>query len=73
MRKRSTQGRRIIAVLKERPLTYAQMLRLGEGNSPWRRVEECLSADEVIVKGEHQPSGCVTWAVRTVRQSERAA
>ena len=67
MSKRSTQGRRIIAVLKQKPLTYAQMLRLGEGNSPWRRVEECLAPDQVIVKGQH-PSGCVTWAVRTVRE-----
>ena len=37
-----TQGRILIAELKQRPMTYAQMLRFGQGNSPWKRVAECL-------------------------------
>ena len=61
-----TQGRILIAELKQRPMTYAQMLRFGQGNSPWKRVAECLREDEKLIKGKHA-SGCVTWAVRTVR------
>ena len=45
MRTRSTQGRRIIAVLKQKPLTYAQMLRLvhlvvKDGLDPHREALE---------------------------------
>ncbi len=64
MNKYATQGRLVIAELKRRPLTYRQMLNLGVGNSPWKRAAECLRDDEVIVKGKHEPSGCVTWTVR---------
>ena len=64
--KKHTQGRAVIAVLKQRPLTYRQMLNLGEGNSPWRRARECLHADEQIIKGKH-PSGVVTWRVIPLR------
>ena len=67
-----TQGRILIAELKRRPMTYAQMLRFGQGNSPWKRVAECLREDEKLIKGKHA-SGCVTWAVRTVRPTKWTA
>ena len=60
---KATQGRCIIAELRARPLTYRQMLNLGAGNSPWKRVAETLRPDEELVKGVHHPSNCVTWRV----------
>ena len=63
---KQAQGRLVIALLKRQPMTYRQMLNLGAGNSPWKRVAECLREDEKLIKGKH-PSGVTTWAVRTVR------
>jgi hypothetical protein len=59
-----TQGRAIIEELKRQPMTYWQMIRLGYGLSPQKRVRECLLPDERIVKGKHGPTGLVTWTVR---------
>jgi hypothetical protein len=64
---KQTQGRAVIAALKQRPMTYRQMLNLGAGTSPWKRVKEALHADEQIIKGKHHPSDCVTWRVVKVR------
>jgi hypothetical protein len=71
---KQTQGRAIIAELKRRPLTYWQMIKLGHGLSPQKRVMECLREDEQLVKGRHQPSDLVTWRVVPAprnRQQER--
>ncbi len=58
----ATQGRYIIGKLKERPMTYRQMLSLYCGNSPWKRAKECLRPDEQIVKGK-TAEGWTTWRV----------
>ena len=66
--KYATQGRLIIAALKQRPMTYRQMLNLGVGNSPWRRATECLdeSREQIVkAKGAH---GFITWRVVPRRQ-----
>ena len=66
----ATQGACILIELRKRPLTYRQMLNLGLGNSPWRRATESIDPErEQIVKGKHQPSGCVTWRVLPVRKT----
>lgn len=57
-----SQGRRLIAVLKRRPMTYMQMLALGVSTSPWRRVAEGLYAGEVIRKRVGS-DGLVRWSV----------
>lgn len=69
MNKHATQGRLVIEALKQRPLTYRQMLNLGVGNSPWKRALEYVDrhGEVEIIKGKHA-SGCVTWAARTVRK-----
>ena len=59
----STQGRRLIAHLRERPHTYLEMLRYGVSTSPWKRVSECLLPTEALVKGER--AGLTTWRVVT--------
>lgn len=46
----ATQGRLVIAALKRRPMTYAQMLALGAGLSPWKRCTESLRPGEMLVK-----------------------
>lgn len=41
---RQTQGDTVIAALKKRPLTYAEMLAIpGGGCCPWRRGAECIA------------------------------
>jgi hypothetical protein len=63
----ATQGRLVIAALKQRPLSYRQMLNLGVGNSPWKRCMECLNpAKEQLlrVKGS---DGLVRWRVVPAR------
>ena len=57
-----TQGRRIIAVLKRRPLTYGDMQALGVSTSPQKRVVETLAPDEQIIKAKNG-AGLVTWRV----------
>ena len=43
-----TQGRRIIAHLKRKWLTYGDMQRLGISTCPHRRVTESIRDDEVL-------------------------
>ena len=69
---KQAQGRQAIEELKKRPYTYAQMQRMGLGTCVWKRVAECLREDEKLIKGKHA-SGCVTWAVRTVRPTKWTA
>lgn len=57
-----SQGRRLIALLKRRPMTYMQMLALGVSTSPWRRVAEGLHTGEVIRK-RVGADGLVRWSV----------
>ena len=72
MSKSMTQGRALIEELKRRPMTYFQMINFGQGYSPHRRVVECLRDDEKLIKGKHA-SGCVTWAVRTIKPTRWTA
>lgn len=59
----ATQGRIVIEELKRRPLTYRQMLNLGVGNSPWKRVAECLNEKEQLIKAKGA-DGLIRWSVR---------
>ncbi len=56
-----SQGRRIIALLKNRYMTYAEMQRLGISTSPHRRVAECLQPNERLVKVKR--GDLVAWHV----------
>lgn len=58
----ATQGRIVIEALKQRPMTYRQMLNLGVGNSPWRRCTECLRKDEELLRVPGA-DGLVRWRV----------
>ena len=59
----ATQGRCVIAALKQRPMTYRQMLNLGLGNSPWKRVGECLDAERETLLKVPGADGLVRWRV----------
>ena len=59
----ATQGRLVIAELKKRPMTYRQMLNLGVGNSPWRRVTECLDEARETLLRVPGPDKLVRWRV----------
>ena len=58
----ATQGRLLIAALRQRPHTYMQMLAHGVSISPWKRIAEALRTDEQIVKGKTR-DGLTTWRV----------
>lgn len=60
--KQTTQGRRLIMLLKRKAMTYREMLMASESCSPWRRVSETLADDEQIVTGTNQ-KGWTTWRV----------
>lgn len=62
MKSTPSQGRRLIALLKRRGMTYMQMLSTGISTSPWKRVEECLMPTEVVRKTKNG-RGLVVWRV----------
>ena len=57
-----SQGRRLIALLKRRGMTYMEMLSLGISTSPWKRVKEQLGPCEVLQKYTNA-RGLVVWRV----------
>jgi hypothetical protein len=59
----ATQGRLVIAALKQKPHTYRQMLMLGVGNSPWKRVMECLDPERETLLKVPGPDKLVRWRV----------
>ena len=58
----ATQGRLVIAALKRKPHTYADMLALRVGLSPWKRASECLHDHEQIIRAKGK-DGLVRWRV----------
>jgi hypothetical protein len=59
---KTTQGRRLIAAMKRRPMTYGDMQALCISTSPQKRVMECLQPDEQIIKALGA-DGLVRWRV----------
>ena len=59
----ATQGRLCIEALKKQPMTYRQMLNLGLGNSPWKRVAECLDPEREKLLKADGADGLVRWRV----------
>ena len=62
MTKPRTQGRRLIALLKRRRMTYMDMLMTQISVSPWKRIRESLKPGEQVLK-RVDASGRTTWAV----------
>jgi hypothetical protein len=58
----NTQGRRLIAALKRRPLSYLEMNMLGISVCPQKRVVESLRDGEQLVKATG-PDGRLRWRV----------
>jgi hypothetical protein len=63
--KKQSQGRKIIAALKRKAMTYGEMQRLGISTCPQRRVMETLREDERVVKS--RVDGLVRWRVRSIK------
>ena len=61
MSAKQTKGRRLIAILKRKAMTYLEMQALCISTSPQKRVVEGLRDDERIVKGMR--GGLTTWRV----------
>lgn len=59
---KQTQGRRLIALLKRRAMTYGDMQATGISTSPQKRVAECLADSEQLIKAVNG-AGLVTWRV----------
>ncbi len=62
MKPTPSQGRRLIALLKRKPMTYGEMHATGISTSPQKRVIEKLRQDEVLVKIKNA-RGLVMWRV----------
>ncbi len=62
MKKKLCQGRRLIALLKRKRMTYMEMLDTRISLSPWRRVTECLADHEQVIKAVDS-RGLMTWRV----------
>lgn len=45
-----TQGRRLIEILKRKPMTYMQLLMLGISTCPHKRIAESLRDGEVLIR-----------------------
>ena len=59
---KATQGRRLIALLKRKSMTYGDMHALGISTSPQKRVMETLRDDERVIKTK-DASGLTRWRV----------
>lgn len=57
-----TQGRKLVALLKRRQMTYLEMLLTGISTCPWKRAQEQLRPSEQLVKGRDK-KGRTTWRV----------
>ena len=64
---KQSQGRRLVALLKNRYMTYGEMLRTGISVCPWKRVKESLAPDEELVKKDR--SGLTAWHVVRVNKA----
>ncbi len=62
MAKTTSQGRRLISLLKKRAMTYLDMNLLAISVSPHKRVVEQLLPSEQLVKGK-DGKGRTTWRV----------
>ena len=62
-----TQGRRLIAALKRRAMTYGDMLGMGISTCPHKRVAESLREGELLAKGYTYVNGrrLLRWRVVT--------
>ena len=60
--KHRTQGRELIAKLRNQPMTYREMLQSSRSCSPWKRVRESLYSDEYVLIGRDF-DGHTTWRV----------
>lgn len=64
----ATQGRKLIALLKRRPMTYRQMLNTGISLCPWKRVEETLGPREELIKAKNR-DGLTVWYVHEYKRT----
>ena len=59
---KQTQGRRLITLLKRRPMSYLDMQATCISTSPQKRIMECLQPDEQLIKALGA-DGLVRWWV----------
>lgn len=59
---KTTQGRRLIALLKRKAMTYLEMNMTGISVCGHKRVMEALGPHEQLVKGK-DAKGRTTWRV----------
>lgn len=51
---KTTQGRKLIAMLKKRGMTTMELLQTGISTCPWKRIDECLQEGEQLTKHKNQ-------------------
>ena len=54
---KTTQGRKLIALLKKRGMTTLELQQAGISTCPWKRINEHLRPDEELLKIKHYPYG----------------
>lgn len=62
MKPTPSQGRRLIALLMRKPMTYMEMLATGISTCPHKRVSEQLHDNETLIK-TYNHRGLITWRV----------
>ena len=68
MKPTPTQGRRLIALLKRKPMTYMQMLSTGISTAPWKRVVETIGPKEELIKATNR-DGLTVWYVHEYKRA----
>lgn len=54
-KEKATQGRKLIAILKKRPMTTMDLQQTGISTCPWKRVYEQLGPREELTKTKRYP------------------
>jgi hypothetical protein len=52
-----TQGRKLIALLKQRPMTTMELLQTGISTCPWKRIRESLQEGEELTSYKSYQKG----------------
>lgn len=63
MKPTPSQGRRLIMLLKRRPMTTMQMLQTGISVCPWKRIRESLREDEQLIWNRFNRHGINVYTV----------
>ena len=69
---KTTQGRKLIALLKKRGMSTLELQQAGISTCPWKRINEHLRPDEGLMKTKRYPdNGRWYYVYRVVASKTR--